>query len=351
MRRSTTNRVRFAATLALMVALAASLAPASHAEKKRVLVLQSFAEGLADVAKAHPDLELVPAKNADEMIQKIADCDAVIGLGPGPKLAEVLKAGKNLEWIQASSAGAEEFVAIPGLVESDVVLTNSKILLGPGVADHAFALLLTLTRDMQWWHEQMKTGFLQKNQLPMIELEGKTALVVGYGGIGHQVAQRAVGFGMRVLAIDVVDMPPTNDVEFIGQPEDLDRLLPEADVLFLTVPLTAQTKGMIGPEQFELMKKGAYIVNVARGAVVDTAAMQAALESGKLAGAGLDVVEPEPLPADHPLWKMKNVMISPHAAGQMDGLKARQTELYRDNLERYLTGKPMRNLVDKKKGY
>jgi phosphoglycerate dehydrogenase-like enzyme len=108
---------------------------------------------------------------------------------------------------------------------------------------------------------------------------------------------------------------------------------------------------MIGQKQFDLMKKGSYLVNVARGAVVDTAALTAALQSGKLAAAGLDVVEPEPLPADHPLWSMQNVTISPHAAGQMDGLKARQIELYRDNIERYLTGKPMRNLVDKKKGF
>jgi phosphoglycerate dehydrogenase-like enzyme len=343
----TSSRTRVVLAIALFLALS----PAGHAQKRRVCVVGAVAEGLADLTKTHPDLELVPAKNADELQPKIGDCEAVVGLGPGPKLAEVIKAGKNLKWIQSSSAGAEEFVAIPELVASNVVLTNSKILLAPGVADHAFALLLTLTRDMQWWHDQMKVGFLQKNQLPMIELQGKTAVIVGYGGIGHAVGSRAAGFGMRVLAIDVVDMPPTADVEYIGQPEDLDRILPEADVLFLTVPLTAQTKNMIGKKQFDLMKKGAYIVNVARGGVVDTAAMVAALESGKLAGAGLDVVEPEPLPKEHPLWAMKNVIISPHAAGQMDGLRARQIELYRDNLERYLTGKPMRNLVDKKKGY
>ena len=214
------------------------------------------------------------------------------------------------------------------------------------------ALLLNLTRDMKWWNEQMKVGFVQKPRLPLIELQGKTALVVGFGGIGHQVAQRAAGFGMRVLAIDVVDVPPTRDVEYVGQPEDLDRLLPEVDVLFVTrAPDQGDDQGMIGQKQFDLMKKGAYFINVGRGAVVDTAALTAALQSGKLAAAGLDVVEPEPLPADHPLWSMQNVTISPHAAGQMDGLKARQVELYRDNIERYLTGKPMRNLVDKKKGF
>jgi phosphoglycerate dehydrogenase-like enzyme len=196
----------------------------------------------------------------------------------------------------------------------------------------------------------MKVGFVQKPRLPLIELQGKTALIVGFGGIGHQVAERAAAFGMKVLAIDVADVPPTREVEYVGQPEDLDRLLPEVDVLFLTVPFTPATKGMIGAKQFELMKKGSYIINVA-GGVVDTAALTAALQSGKLAAAGLDVVDPEPLPSDHPLWSMQNVTISPHAAGQMDGLKARQIELYRDNIERWLAGKPMRNLVDKKKGF
>ena len=346
MRLLSTTRAR----VLIAVALCLVLSTAGYAAKARILVPAALATDLADLSKTHPDLELVAAK-PDEMAQKIADCDAVVGIGPGPKLAEILKAGKNLKWIQTSSAGAEEFVAIPDLVSSPVVLTNSKILLGPGVADHAMALLLNLTRDMKWWNEQMKVGFVQKPRLPLIELQGKTALVIGYGGIGHQIAQRSAGFGMRVLAIDVVDVPPTRDVEYVGQPEDLDRLLPEADVVFVSVPLTKATTGMIGPKQFELMKKGAYIVNVGRGGVVDTAAMTAALQSGKLAAAGLDVVEPEPLPADHPLWSMQNVTISPHAAGQMDGLRARQIELYRDNIERYLAGKPMRNLVDKKKGF
>jgi phosphoglycerate dehydrogenase-like enzyme len=346
MRLLSTARARVPIAIALFLALSS----AGFAAKARILVAANVAPDLADLTKTFPDLELVPAKT-DEMAQKIVDCDAVVGIGPGPKLAEILRAGKNLKWIQTSSAGAEEFVAIPELVSSNVVLTNSKILLGPGVADHAMALLLNLTRDMKWWNEQMKVGFVQKPRLPLIELQGKTALIVGYGGIGHQVGSRAAGFGMRVLAIDVVDMPPTPEVEFIGQPEDLDRLLPEADVLFLTVPLTKATQNMIGQKQFDLMKKGSYLINVARGGVVDTAALTAALQSGKLAAAGLDVVEPEPLPADHPLWSMQNVTISPHAAGQMDGLKARQVELYRDNIERYLTGRPMRNLVDKKKGF
>ena len=232
------------------------------------------------------------------------------------------------------------------------MLTNSKILLAPGVADHAMALLLNLTRDMKWWNEQMKIGFVQKPRLPLIELQGKTALVIGYGGIGHQIAQRAAGFGMRVLAIDVVDMPPTRDVEYVGQPEDLDRLLPEADVVFVSVPLTKATAGHDRSEAVRADEERARTSSTSGAARWSTPPrITAALQSGKLAAAGLDVVEPEPLPADHPLWSMQNVTISPHAAGQMDGLRARQIELYRDNIERYLTGKPMRNLVDKKKGF
>jgi phosphoglycerate dehydrogenase-like enzyme len=347
-RRLSATAARAATAIVLSLVLAAS----AHAEKTRILLLASFGEELADLTNTYPDLELVLAKNPDEMAQKIGDVDAVVGLGPGPKLGSVIAAaGKDLRWIQTSSAGAEEFVAIPELVRSDVVLTNARIIQGPGVSDHAMALLLTLTRDMKWWNELMKTGFKQELRLPIIELHGKTALVVGFGGIGHQAAQRAAGFGMRVLAVDVKDMPLTRDVESVSRPDRLNELLPQADVLFLTVPWTKESQGMIGREQIALMKPTAYLINVARGPIVDTAALTEALQAKKLAGAGLDVTEPEPLPSDHPLWSMNNVIISPHAAGQMDGLRGRLAKLYRENIERFLDGRPLLHVVDKQKGF
>ena len=328
---SVTNRAR----VLLAVALCVAISTAAFAEKKRILVVASVAPDLADLTKTFPDLELIPAK-PDEMAAKIVDVDAIVGIGPGPKLAEILKAGKNLEWIQASSAGAEEFVAIP-----EVVVEQRR---AHQLEDAARARRRRSRHGAPAQHHP-RHEVVERADEGRLRAEAAAAAdrAPGQDRPGRRLrrhrsrgVQRAAGFGMRVLAIDVADVPPTREVEYIGQPEDLDRLLPEVDVLFITAPYTPATKNMIGPKQFELMKKGSYIVNVARGGMVDTAALTAALQSGKLAGAGLDVVEPEPLPADHPLWAMQNVTISPHAAGQMDGLKARQVELYRDNIERYL---------------
>jgi phosphoglycerate dehydrogenase-like enzyme len=185
----------------------------------------------------------------------------------------------------------------------------------------------------------------------MIELRGRTALVIGVGGIGTQVAQRAAAFGMRVFAVDPKDAPLHRDLTYVGKPDELDVLLPEADVVFSCVPRTPRTEGMLGRAQFDAMKKGAYVINVSRGAIIDTDALVAALLSGKLAGAGLDVTDPEPLPNGHALWKMDNVIITPHVAGQSDRIGERRMRLYRENIVRFVTGKPLRNVVDKQLGY
>ena len=197
----------------------------------------------------------------------------------------------------------------------------------------------------------MGRGWERRSRLPMIELRGRTALVIGLGGIGTQVAQRATAFGMRVLAVDPTDVPMHRDVTYVGKPDELDVLLPEADVVFSCVPRTSESERMLGPKQFDLMKDGVYLINVSRGAIVDTEALVAALRSGRVAGAGLDVTDPEPLPSDHPLWDMPNVVISPHVAGFSDRLGERQRELFRENVARFVTGQPLRHVVDKQKGY
>ncbi|MCH8334143.1 D-2-hydroxyacid dehydrogenase, partial [Candidatus Sumerlaeota bacterium] len=153
------------------------------------------------------------------------------------------------------------------------------------------------------------------------------------------------------LAVDPKDIPLSRDVEYVGKPDDLNDLLPQADVVFSCVPLTPQSKGMLGKEQFDLMKEGVYLINVSRGRIVDTEALIEALRSGKVRAAGLDVTEPEPLPEDSPLWSMTNVTITPHVATMSDQLQTRRIQLFRDNVERFLEGRPLRNVVDKQKGY
>jgi len=320
-------------------------------ETVNVCVPASLAKELADLPEHHASLMLLSAEEPAALVALAPHCDGVLGLW-GTDVADMVRAGTKLRWVQVGSAGVEQYVSVPELRDSDIVLTNAQIIQGPEIADHAFGLLLALTRDVKFFGEQMANGVWERRaRLPLIELRGRTALVIGLGGIGTQVAQRAAAFGMRVVAIDPQDVPIHRDVAYVGKPDELDALIPEADVVFSCVPRTPRSEGMLGREQFDLMKEGTYLVNVSRGAIVDTEALVAALASGKLAGAGLDVTDPEPLPADHPLWKMPNVIITPHVAGRSDGVGDRRLKLFRDNVERFATGRPLRNVVDKQLGY
>lgn len=323
----------------------------AYAGTVRVCILERYHDALAGLTERHPNLELVTAKNGADLVAKVGGCDAVVGLNPGSGVAPVIQAGGGLKWVQTTSAGVETYLAVAELRDSDILLTNTKIIQGPEIADHAMALLLNLTRDMKFFNEQMARGFERRSRLPLIELRGKTALILGLGGIGTQTAERAAAFGMRVLAVDPKDMPLRRDVEYVGKPDELDALIPEADVIFSCVPLTARSRGMLGRRQFEAMKEGVYVINVSRGGIIDTEALVWGLESGRVRGAGLDVTDPEPLPPTHPLWSMPNVTISPHLATVSDELESRRIRLFRDNLERYLEGRPLHNVVDKGRGY
>lgn len=320
----------------------------AQAETVRILVPQYLANNLAELQETLPQLEFVTGSSHAERLEKVGDCDAMVGM----LNADLLQAGSNLKWIQVGSAGVEGYLSLPGLRNSDIIFTNGKIVQGPEIADHAMGLLLMLTRNLKQFNDNMREGDWNTRQtMPMIELRGKTMLIIGLGGIGLQVAERADAFGMTVLAVDPKDFPFMRALEYVGKPDELDDLLPEADVVVSSVPHTAESEGLLGEEEFERMKDGVYLINISRGPVVDTAALVDALESGKVRGAGLDVTDPEPLPSDHPLWRMPNVIITPHVASQSPAVGRRISELFRENIERFVEGRPLRNVVDKVKGY
>ena len=323
----------------------ALLAAPAVAQTVTVCAPAFFLDALADLEDEHENLRLA---GVDEDLDP-SDCDGLIAGYRG--IENFLVADSPLRWIQSNSAGVEGFLEIPDLRDSDIVLTNAKIIQGPEIADHAFALLLNFTRNIKAFNAQMPEGWNTNRELPMIELSGKTALVIGLGGIGTQIAQRAAAFGMTVIAVDPKDVPIHRDVTYVGKPDELDDLLPRADVVFSSVPHTPASEGMIGARQFELMKQDVYFINISRGKIVDTDALVAALRSGKVRAAGLDVTDPEPLPSDHPLWAMSNVTITPHLATISDRLEERRTQLLRDNITRFATGRPLRNVVDKQAGY
>ena len=267
---------------------------------------------------------------------------------------ELLQMGKNVKWVQIMSAGVETVLHLSGsnyLRDSDIVLTNNQIVQGPEIADHALALLLTLSRGLLKFERMRTDETWQPRPYPGIELRGKTAVVVGVGGIGSQIALRAWAFGMTVIGVDPEDIPFSPFISRVVKPDLIDTVLPQADVLFISAPHTPQSHKMIGPKQFELLKQNAYFIAVSRGGTYDLNSLIKSLDSRRLAGAGVDVMDPEPLPKGNALWKFDNVVITPHIAGRSDQDRGRMVGTIGQNIRRFVAGQPLINVVDKKKGY
>jgi D-2-hydroxyacid dehydrogenase (NADP+) len=304
-----------------------------------------------ELAASAPNVRIVPARGAD-LAKEIEDADAMVGV---PLTPELFKHAKQLKWLHISSAGVEshggQVGLFPELVASDVVVTNAKNVYGPQIADHAFAFLLALTRKLNVSIPRQQLEEWPAGRDGMFELNGKTAVIIGVGGIGSQIAQRAHGFGMKVIGVDIRDVPTSNIIQRVVPPDMLDSVLPEADVVFISVPHTKKSEGMVGARQFELMKRGSYFIAMSRGKIYDHQALVKALDSRRLAGVGLDVTDPEPLPKGDPLWKFPNVIITPHVSGGSDNLEARLYFLVKENIRRFGAGIPLLNVVDKKEGF
>ncbi|MSQ94580.1 MAG: MBL fold metallo-hydrolase [Gemmataceae bacterium] len=321
------------------------------AAPKKIVVPALMPARLRELKLIAPDVFFIPVKTADEAAKEAAGADAVLGFCT----SDIVDANPKLRWIQVGHAGVEKDL-VPELVRSDITMTNTARLYGPNVADQAMALLLALTRGLapelhkqtaykEHWKKLKDTSHAQ-------ELHGKTMLIVGMGGIGTQIARRADAFGMRVIAVDPNEAIVKPAFVFsLDRPAKMMELIPKADVVVLACPLTKETKGMFGASQFDAMRKSAHFINIARGGLVDQKAMMAALKEGTIAGAGLDVTDPEPLPDAHPLWKMTNVVVSPHIGGQSNGARDRAWRLFRENVRRFTAGEPLLCVVDKQKGY
>jgi phosphoglycerate dehydrogenase-like enzyme len=306
-------------------------------------------EGLRSTA---PNLRVVVPASRAEALALAPEAHGADGRWVSP---EFLAAAGQLAWVQSPSAGVERYLRQDALREDpDLVLTNMQGVHGRAIADHVFALLLALSRDLRMHLDPANAGQWNRGgsgELEPFALHGRTLLVVGLGGIGSEVARRGDGFGMRVWATRRSDTPPPDYVDRQGRSDELLAMLPEVDVVVLCVPLTEETAGLIDAEAFAAMKPGAVLINIARGGVVDTDALVAALEDGTLAGAGLDVTDPEPLPAGHPLWGMPNVVVTPHVASRAALTSAQWQALYVENLRRFAAGEPLLNVVDKASGY
>lgn len=319
------------------------------AQTKTILVLNRPAEDVAAWQAASSKVKLVPITR-DTVMDHIAEADAFIG---SIKPAEV-RAGKKLKWVQSMSAGVERVLHLSGgddLRNSDIVLTNNQIVQGPEIADHAMAMLLTLTRRIPKFIANRQSETWQGRPYDGIELNGKTALVVGVGGIGSQIALRAWAHGMTVIGVDPEDMPYSPFVKEVVKPDRLDEVVPKADVIFMAAPWTRESAKMMGASQFANMKRDSYFIAVSRGGLYDLDSLVKALDSRRLAGAGVDVTDPEPLPKGHALWKFDNAIITPHIAGRSDLDRGRMMSTVTENIRRFAAGLPLLNVVDKQKGY
>jgi phosphoglycerate dehydrogenase-like enzyme len=318
----------------------------SFGQSKKIIANLTPAE-LKEITASVPNVKIVPARPGPELEKEIADADAVISI---PVNAALFQKAHQLKWIHVGSAGVENAL-FPALIDSPVVVTNMKHIYGPQIADSAFAFLLALTRKLNITIPKQHLEEWPPGREGMYVLEGKTAVIIGVGGIGSNIARRAHGFGMKVIGVDIRDIPVSAEVQRVVPPDMLDSVLPEADVVFVSVPHTKKTEGMMGSKQFELMKQGSYFIAMSRGKIYDQGALIKALDSKRLAGAGMDVTNPEPLPKGNPLWKFPNVIITPHTSGGSDQLQARTDALVRENIRRFAAGLPLINVVDKKEGF
>ncbi len=338
----------------ILVLLLAISAVTFAADKK--IVIRALSGGFAyddDAIAAYKkeagkDADIVVARSMEQFAKEVADADGVVG-GISKDLFPM---AKKLAWVQSTSAGVEAYSFWPEFMQSDVQLTNCKVVQGPTIGDHAFALLLTLTRGM-YDYAPNRRQWKSRNDAPkgMTELPGLTAVIIGMGGIGMQIAQRAHGFGMDVIGVDPKNIPVSNYAPTIVPPDRLDEVLPRGDVVFVAAPLTPESEHMIASKQFGLMKQGAYFVAVSRGRLYDKGALIKAIDSQKLAGAGLDVTDPEPLPADDPLWQFDNIVITPHVASHAKGSDTRRLGVIAGNVGRFARDEPLTHLIDKSVGY
>lgn len=303
----------------------------------------------------------------DEFVaeHEIVDADAFFGRITPPMLA----ASTRLKWVQSPTASLEHYL-FPELIAHPCTLTNMRGLFHDVIAEHVFAFILSFTRNLHIYiRQQMEArweavgGEEGRHPFPLGQsfvtavdrahghLEGKTLGIVGLGSVGSEVARRGAAFGMELCAVDPNEREITGLEVRLWRPARLPELLRVSDFVVVAAPHTPETEGLFRREQFRQMKPEAYFINIGRGVIADLTDLTAALEAGEIAGAGLDVFEVEPLPPDHALWRMENVILTPHVASNSTHIAARHLEMLLENIRRFAVGEPLRNVVNKRMWY
>ena len=298
------------------------------------------------VADACPELEVLVPETREGAEQAIALAEGAFGTIP----KELLPRAGHLRWLQAPQAAPPAGYYYPELIAHPVQITNFREIYNDHIAAHVLAFVLAFARGLHIYLPQQLRGEWRpapRESGDVVHLPEATALVVGVGGIGGEIARLAAAFGMKVIGVDERRTDKPEGVAELHRADALDSLLPRADFVILTVPHTPETEGFMHRARFQRMKKTAFFINIGRGMTTRLDDLVAALAAGEIAGAALDVYEIEPLPADHPLWTMPNVLLTPHTAGHGPYLDDRRYEVLSDNCRRFAAGEALRNVVDK----
>ena len=300
---------------------------------------------LRDVQSRTGAADVLNARTRAQALDRMAEAEAFYGhLTP-----ELLARARRLRWVQAPLAGLENYI-FPALAQSDVILTNMAGIYSDMISDHALTYVLMFARGFHLYrHYQAAHAWLEP--APVRHLSDCVLGVLGLGGIGAEVARKGKALGLRVLGVEARSIEPPPGVDEMVGPQELDSVLPRTDFLVVCVPHTPRTVGLIGRRELDLMPASAFLINVGRGVVVKLADLTQALRDGTVAGAGLDVFETEPLPPAHPLWSMRNVILTPHAAAAGPHVAQRRRQVLIDNINRWQQGRPLHNEVDKQRWF
>ena len=305
-----------------------------------------FAARLADTMA---DYDVVSPERDEAALEEIRDADAAYGWVP----PDALKAAEKLSWVQNAEAGPFYGYYYPEIIEHPLTMSNPRGIYFDHISHHIMMFLLALARGLPWYMDAQRRGVWDKDarKSPYIDLAGAVALINGVGGIGHETARLCNELGMEVIGIEPRREFELPYVEF-HTPDELDDVLPRADFVITTVPHTPETEFTFNADRFRLMKSTAYFINIGRGMVCKIDDLADAVESGEIAGAGLDVFEQEPLPSDHRLWGLPNVLITPHVAVKDAGnIPDRRFEIILENARRFVAGEELYNVVDKNRWY
>lgn len=305
-----------------------------------------FAARLSDTLSEY---EVASPETDEDAIEAIRDADGAFGWIP----SAALEAAEKISWLHNPDAGSFFGYYYKELIEHPLTITNPRGIYFDHISHHILMFILALSRGLPWYVDAQRNRIWDKDarKSPYINLPEATVLINGVGGIGHETARICKELGMEVIGIEP---RPEYDLPYVEfhSPEELDSLLSRADFVVTTVPHTPETEGMFNASRFQLMKKTAYFINIGRGKVCKINDLADAIESGEIAGCGLDVFEEEPLPSDHKLWGLPNVLMTPHVAVRDAGdIPERRFEVLIDNARRFLNGEPLNNVVDKSKWY